>query len=102
MVVVRAQLNIEAYRLCFRMACFNSAPSRRSAKGRSYAFAFSFPERSVLARLALSAFDRNLAHLVPVGAVRRFFDQLRELGFDPARQGHRPNMGGCDCGATRK
>jgi hypothetical protein len=34
--------------------------------------------------------------------VRRFLDQLRELGFDPARQGHRPNIGGCDCSGNAK
>ena len=42
------------------------------------------PERSGLARLSLSAFEQSGA-LVPVGAGRRFFDQLGKLGLYPAR-----------------
>ncbi len=77
MVVVRAQLNIEAYRLCFRMACFNSAPSRRSAKGRSYAFAISF-RRVDLTR------SHFLSGTVGVGASGAFRLRPQSGAFGPS------------------
>jgi len=51
------------------------------------------PERSVLARLSLSAFHRNLAHWSELGQAGAFSTRFESWGSTQRGEGHGSNIG---------